>query len=67
MMPFVFTTRHPEFEEISEVVPASTLELHADDGVSKHTPILDELPTLPVTRSLVSKLLPIPAGTQITT
>ena len=43
----IFTACHPELKEVSKVVPASTFELHADDSVSKHTPILDEPPAPP--------------------
>ena len=49
MVVSIFTACHPEFKEVSKVVPASTLELHADDSVGKHTPVLDELPAFPVT------------------
>ena len=49
VMPLVFAARHPEFKKVSKVVPASTLELHANDSMGESTPILDKPPAPPFT------------------
>ena len=49
VMPLVFAACHPEFEKISKVVPASALELLANDSMGEHTPILEEPPAPPFT------------------
>ena len=49
VMPLVFAACHPEFKKVSKVVPASTLELHADDSMGEHTPILEKPPAPPFT------------------